>query len=126
MTIKAHAVVLQLSEAGYITDFKHYAENGETLLGIVDLAMIERLKADPRFAHGVFYGLHRDVGEDLIDFRSHTGVLGQGSLQLVIDKKTGQCYCDVDRHSPYSDAVGIVGHLFGEVLPGLFKRKPKA
>lgn len=120
---KPHAVVLQLSAAGYIADFLSYSENGETLLGTVKLDVIEKLKQDARFACGVFYGLHRDVGHDLIDFRSFTGTLGKGSLQLVIDKKTGACYADIDGHNPYQDLVGTLGHLFGAVIPGFFKRK---
>ena len=86
--------------------------------------LLARLHADPRFACGEFHRLHaKDVGHPRIEFRSHTGTLGKGSLQWVINRETGQCYCDVDRFSPYSDVVGIVGHLFGEVIFGGFKRR---
>jgi hypothetical protein len=119
---RPHEVVLQLSDAGYITDFVSYSESeGETLMGIARLEIIDKLKADPRFANGVFYGLHRSIGNDLIDFRSHTGELGIGSLQIVIDKKTGAAYADIDHFSPYADVVGFVGHS-GEVVKHFWKR----
>ena len=122
MRRRPHEVVLQLNEAGYLRDFVSYSESeGDTLMGIVRLDVIDRLKADSRFANGVFYGLHRSIGNDLIDFRSHTGELGVGSLQLVIDKKTGAAYADVDQWSPYADVVGFVGHS-GEVVKHFFRR----
>lgn len=105
-----------------MTGFISYSENGKTLLGTVRVPeTIERLKTDRRFACGIFYGLHRDVGEDLIDFRSFNGELGRGSLQLVIDKRTGACYADIDAHNPYQDVVRIVGH-FGELVGHWWKR----
>lgn len=122
MARRPREVVLQLTEAGYLKDFISYSESqGETLMGLVRLDVIDKLKADPRFANGVFYGLHRSIGNDLIDFRSHTGELGIGSLQLVIDKKTGACYADLDHWSPYGDMVGFVGHT-GEVVGHFFRR----
>ena len=122
MPRRPQEVVHQLSAAGYLKDFVSYSQSqGETLMGIVRLDVIDKLKADPRFANGVFYGLHRSIGNDLIDFRSHTGELGTGSLQLVIDKKTGACYADIDHFSPYADVVGFVGHS-GEVVRHFFRR----
>jgi hypothetical protein len=109
-------VLAQIERAGYLPDFYEYQENGMTLLGVVDVSLIDRLKEDRRFAYGIFYGLHRDVGTDLIDFRSYSGELGPGSLQLVIDKVTGTCYADIDAFNPYQDVVNVIGHLFGEVV----------
>jgi len=85
--------------------------------GMADL--LSQLRNDDRFAEGVFYGLHRDVGHALVDFRSFRGVLGEGSLQLVIDKETGRFYADVDRWNPYADVVNFIGHT-GEVIAGFF------
>lgn len=79
------------------------------------------LAIDSRFARGVLHGLHADVGPNREDYRSHTGSLGRGSLQIVVDRMTGAAYADVDRWSPYSDVVGMVGHA-GEVIGGWFKR----
>jgi hypothetical protein len=119
-------VVRQLARAGYLSDLLEFRAVGETLLGRVDISpeneFIERLKADPRFANGVFYGLHRDVGADLIDFRSYSGELGKGSLQLVVDRVTGVCYADIDGFNPYQDVVNTLGHLFGEMLPNRLRK----
>jgi hypothetical protein len=81
-----------------------------------------RLAQDPRFASGVLYAMHTDVGEHLEDYRSFTGALGKGSLQIVVDRQTGRAYADVDRFSPYGDVVGFLGHAFGEVIPNWFKK----
>jgi hypothetical protein len=122
VTEQDNPVLYQLTQSGYLPDFYEYQQNGQTLLGTVDLSIVERLLCDTRFANGVFYGLHRDVGHDLIDFRSYRGTLGKGSLQLVIDQVTGLCYADIDIWNPYADLVGVVGHLFGEVIPHRVKR----
>jgi hypothetical protein len=74
------------------------------------------------FAHGILYGFHTDVGRNLTDFRSYTGTFGNGSLQIVMDWNTGYFYSDVDRFNPYQDVINAFGHLFGEVLPHLFRR----
>ena len=58
-----------------------------------------------------------DVGAKLTDFRSYRGVLGKGSLQIVLDKETGRFYADCDKFNIYEDLVNIFGHSFGEVVP---------
>lgn len=129
-------VLRQLRASGYFPAcFNRYSlsADGQTLVGNVQVALVDLLKQDPAFANGNFYGFHRDVGADLIDFRSHTDALGKGSLQATISQVTGDCYFDVDRFSPYSDLVGVFGHMFGEVIPHgikagwlkLFRRKNK-
>jgi hypothetical protein len=80
------------------------------------------LKNDPNFANGWLYGFHRDVGDNLADFRSFTGTFGDGSLQIVMDRYTGNFWIDVDRFNPYQDVVNFFGHAFVEVLPNLFKK----
>jgi hypothetical protein len=113
-------VLRQLQRSGYFPAcFNRYSlsADGKTLIGNVDITLIGLLKDDAHFANGNFYGYHRDLGADLIDFRSHTGSLGDGSLQGVIEQTTGDCYWDVDQFSPYADLVGVFGHLFGEVMP---------
>jgi hypothetical protein len=86
------------------------------------LSAIRALRADGRFAEGMLYGLHTDVGEDLTDFRSYRGTFGRGSLQIVIDKRTGAFYADIDQWNPYADVVNWVGHAFGEVVPHWFRK----
>jgi hypothetical protein len=39
-----------------------------------------------------------------------------------MDRYTGHFYADVDRFNPYQDVVNAFGHVFGEVLPHLFRR----
>jgi hypothetical protein len=122
MKRREHEVVLQLSDAGYLDYFLSYSESeGETLMGVIKLEAIEKLRKDARFANGIFYGLHRNVGNDLIDFRGYNGTFGVGSLQLVCDKKTGATYADIDAHNPYEDVVRLVGHT-GELVRHLWRR----
>lgn len=73
------------------------------------------------FAEGVLFGLHLDVGDELTDFRSFRGKFGKGSMQIVLDKRTGRFYADVDLWNPYADLVNFVGHT-GEVLANWFRR----
>lgn len=113
--------IRQLRAAGYFDMLTKIETLKAGLYGVMDLAVVPRLLADARFAHGIFYGLHTNVGQDLYDFRSHTGTFGKGSLQIVLDKKTGRAWCDVDGWSPYSDVVGVIGHLFRDVLPGWWR-----
>jgi hypothetical protein len=112
----------QLEQAGYRPYLTACSANGTTLFGTLDVNAIERLTTDPRFANGVFYGYHRDVGGDLTDFRSYRGAFGRGSLQLVVDRQTGQFYADIDKFNVYQDVVGFIGHAFGEVVPHWFKK----
>lgn len=127
MKPREHEVFWRLAEAGYANLLESYAVNGETMLGKATPAFLDKLRADERFACGIFYGLHRDVGEHLEDYRSHYNALGDGSVQIVIDTRTLAVYADVDQFSPYTDVVNIIGHLFGEVVPHalgrLFRRK---
>lgn len=113
----------QLEASGYLKMFSKYDEVGNTIRGQVPAhqSFVKILKQDPKFANGIFYQLHRDVGDKLIDFRSYNGSFGKGSLQIVIDQATGYCYADVDKYSPYHDLVSIMGHAFGEVIPGFFR-----
>ena len=78
------------------------------------------LRSDDRFKEGIGHLLHADVGKHRVDFRSHRGEFGKGSLQIVIDRKTGALYADVDAHSPYDDVVGFVAHN-AEVLKNKIK-----
>lgn len=117
-------VLRQLRRSGYFpAGFNRYtlSADGTTLVGNVQVALVDLLKLDTHFAHGNFYGLHRDVGAALIDFRSYNGALGKGSLQLVISRATGDCYADVDDHNPYQDVVRFVGHT-GELVHHLVRR----
>lgn len=74
------------------------------------------------YASGILYGFHTDVGRNLWDYRSFTGTFGSGSLQVVMDRTTGQFHIDVDQFNPYQDVVNFVGHAFVEVLPNLFRK----
>ena len=98
--------------------------------GHIRLTALNRLRRDTRFQEGIWHFLHADVGKPRTEFRSHRGELGpQSSLQLVVNLRTGDFYADLDKYSPYTDLVSIVGHLFGEVIgpkvARLFTRKPK-
>jgi hypothetical protein len=122
MTTAVAEILRQLDQAGYVDDLLQFEVLDQSISGTIALAAIARLRNDTRFAKGALHGLHEDVGEHRLDFRSYNGALGKGSLQLVIDKETGRFYCDLDDHNPYQDVVRFLGHAFGEVIPNWVKR----
>jgi hypothetical protein len=107
----------QLDRAGYRRYLTVTEQTDRHVKGTMDLAVLEQLQRDGRFAQGCLHYLHQDVGKDRTDFRSFRGAFGKGSLQLVIDRKTGNAYADIDGWNPYEDVVGQVGHSFVDVLP---------
>ena len=86
----------------------------------VDVA-IAYLRDDWRFKEGVFHLLHDDIGGDRVDFRSHTGELGWGSMQISISQETGRGMADVDARGFYTDVWGQIGHA-GEVIAGWWRK----
>jgi hypothetical protein len=108
----------QLREAGIFEMIKEpiVDADGNKVTGIVDMRVVAKLRADPeRFAEGILHGLHVDVGPNRYDFRAFNGLLGKGSLQIVISGVTGRFYADIDLFNPYQDLVHFVGHS-GEVI----------
>lgn len=113
----------QLSDSGLLSYATNWVWNGHGYEGNFEPWVYDWLMSDTDdFAHGILYGFHTDVGRNLTDFRSYTGTFGPGSLQIVMDRNTGHFYADVDRFNPYQDVINAFGHLFGEVLPHLFRR----
>lgn len=112
------AVQQQLEASGYFPEmFTAKLIEERAVSGRVRLLMVDQLRKDARFAKGGLHRLHPEVGKNRIDFRAWSGTFGKGSLQIVIDKKTGRCHCDIDLFNPYQDVVNIVGHAY-EVLKG--------
>jgi hypothetical protein len=117
----------------YVVRLESHGGDDTHLHGWCDLAVLDVLRQDPRFAEGPWHLLHADVGDPKTEFRAHPGEIGHGSLQIVINTHSGYFYADIDRFSPYTDVVNIGGHAFGEVVPNwiktigrLFRKKPKA
>lgn len=108
------AVITQLKKAGYLPHDVQVMNHG--IVGTLTPEMLQALVDDARFANGVFYGLHKDVGAHLRDYRSYSGQFGKGVLQIVVDHTTYHCYADVDRFNPYQDVAGILAHNIGEVF----------
>jgi hypothetical protein len=73
------------------------------------------------FRKGGLHGRHKDIGPDRVDYRSNRGSLGAGSLQVVISKRTGMAFIDMDRFNPYEDVVSHIGHLI-EVIHNAWTR----
>ena len=116
----------QLEKAGLLPFVRTLdGSDGVSINGTMTIFAVNKLRADPRFREGVLGELHPEVGRPRADFRTDPGTLGKGSLQVVINERTGRFHADLDRWSPYRDLVNFFGHAFGEVLPGLFRRKPK-
>lgn len=118
-------VVCQLEAAGVLAHVQMIEQVDGGVRGIVGLLAVVWLREDARFSEGILFGYHRDVGDNLTDFRSDRGACGRGSLQLVIDLTTGHFWADVDVFNPYQDLVNWIGHAFGEVIPGWFRRRSK-
>lgn len=89
--------------------------------GKMDLAVWAELRGNPEFRSGPWHLLHK-VGPDQTEYRSHRGVYGEGSLQVVYSPVTGAFEADVDVFNPYEDVVGAFGHLLGEVVPNTVKK----
>lgn len=118
-------ILAQLERAGlvpFIVDVDPSNGESSSISGRLRCDVVPVLDTDPRFASGVLYQLHKDVGGHLTEFRSHTGALGWGSLQIVIDKRTGRFHADLDEFNPYQDLVNFGGHSFKEVIPYLFRK----
>lgn len=121
MSASTTEVLNQIERSGYGRYLIVTGGTSGSITGLFDLDALPTLAGDGNFAHGILYGLHTNVGHDLMDFRSYRGAFGKGSLQLVIDQKTGECYADVDVFNIYEDLIGVVGHSVIEVVPHLFR-----
>lgn len=112
----------QLEAAGYLDFLSSVDCSVESCVRAkADLDIVPALRADRRFKEGIGHLLHADVGDDRTDFRGHRGEFGKGSLQIVVDKRTGVFYCDVDGWSPYEDVIGLFAHA-GEVIRNRWRR----
>lgn len=120
---RAERACEQLKASGYLGYVTAWRVEGDGCRGTMQLEALPKLQRDTnRFASGILYGLHEDVGNHLHDFRSYRGQFGEGSLQIVIDDQTGAFWADVDEFSAYQDVVNAVGHSFGEVIPHWIQR----
>jgi hypothetical protein len=119
MKRNASDVLDQLAKAGVLSYIKpgSVEVNAHSISGEIESDVLDLLRDHCQFQEGIFHGLHRDVGSHRTEFRSHRGAFGAGSVQIVIGRTSGKFYADIDGFSPYEDVVGIVGHLFGEVVP---------
>lgn len=118
-------VVRQLGECGLLTHASELTESDHHVRFVLTPLGREALALDHRFANGALHGLHQDVGQHRQDYRAYRGSFGPGSLQIVLDTKTGAAYADIDRHNPYADVFGFLGHTFLDVLPNWLRRRFK-
>lgn len=113
----------QLARAGLLPLVRTFnGSDGISVSGTISLFALRKLEADPRFKSGPLHLMHGEVGAHRTEFRADPGELGDGSLQIVIDKKTGHFHADVDKFSPYVDLFGFGGHALIEVLPYIVKK----
>lgn len=119
---RMNEVLRQLEVAGYRNHLSWEQCDDDSLEAWAIGALIPDLRKDTRFQEGLLFGLHRNIGKHLTDFRGFRGAFGKGSLQIVVDKKTGRCYADVDGWSPYADLIGAVMHM-GEVVKHLWRKR---
>lgn len=121
-TVSGLDVWLQLESAGVKRYLKNWNMETKSVRGNAHLDVVKYLRAHQSFKEGVFHGLHPDVGDHRCDFRGHRNEFGVGSLQIVMDRKTGSLYADIDHFSPYEDVVSFIGHS-GEVIGNFFRRR---
>lgn len=119
-------VLDQLSAAGLLPHILPASNYPRQFKGVGLLPeMIDCLRRHPSMLEGEWHWLHPSVGFPRTEFRSITGSLGPGSLQVVINTETGAFEADVDLHNT-QDVVNIVAHLGGEVLGSKLKRAGSA
>lgn len=114
----------QLAAAGVLPFLGEYHVDGKNVDGaVVDLdGLLAHLRKHPEFKEGIFAGKHRKkLGPKRCDFRSHTGSLGYGSLQVAVGCERRRVHADIDHHGSYTDVVGQLGHLY-EVVRNRFNR----
>lgn len=121
LTLTDTEVGRQLIAAGVLSHLYELELFPTSVRGWSYPALLFALRADPRVVEGMLHGLHPEVGEVRTDFRSYRGTFGKGSLQIVVDCRTGRFYADVDQWNPYADVVNWVGHA-GEVIAGWWRR----
>lgn len=127
--MKGSEVLDRIEEAGYFGEIIACVVHDAHVSGRCTTALIHKLRRDERFQECPFNHLHPKVGKPRTGFRAHRDELGSGSLQIVINKRTGDFEADIDRFPSGSDLAGQVSHLAVEViwprLKGLFKRTRK-
>jgi hypothetical protein len=88
-----------------------------------------QLEASEQWAHSTWSGeFHREEvgagpGDTVHDYRSYKTASMRRSVQLTFGPGIGGfvwIYSDTDRWNPLQDGVGVFGHFFGEVVPGVF------
>jgi hypothetical protein len=116
-------VLEQLKAVGCFQFIHDYIVGPISVAGTCELRMVAHvLRKDARFIEGFLHWLHVDVGPNRTDFRSVKGSVGVGSLQVVVDLKSGRFYSDVDGWNPYQDLVNWIGHTVSDVF-GVGKKR---
>lgn len=110
----------QLESAGLLNYLSWIEGDDDSIEAWAVAALIPDLRKDKRFVEGWGFWFHRNIGKHLTDFRGLRKAFGRGSLQIIVDKKTGRFYADVDRFSP-TDLIGMIGHSW-EVLSNRFPK----
>lgn len=79
------------------------------------------------FGRGHMKAVGATKSKDAFDFRSNRGVVGRGSLEVMINSTNSRGYADVDRFNFYGGLAPATAHIFGELavnkLRRLFGRK---
>lgn len=110
----------QLEKAGLLNYLAWIEADEDSIEAWAAAALIPDLRKHPSFVETPWWWLHRTLGKHLTDFRGLRGAFGNGSLQIVVDKKTGRCYADVDGFAPV-DVYGSVMHM-AEVIRNRVRR----
>lgn len=115
------AALAQLETAGYLTPLTLWTPDGEGVRFAMPQEQRAKLLLDgeleEHFKRGQASAFHKRPGFEPVAFRSHTGIFGPGSLEIEVDLWTGETYADVDKFGAWTDAVGGVGHVLGELVP---------
>lgn len=60
--------------------------------------------------------LHPEVGKVRVEFRSLEGMLGAGSLQVVVGVWSGRYEADIDIYNPLQSVESLIRHNVEEVI----------
>lgn len=114
---KRAAAIAAAKEAGILDHLTLLAPNaaGWTFRAMPGSTLPAMLTTRFGFRSGAWYLLHAGQANcsslgDCGDHRSIGGLYGPGSLQVVLNHRTGEGFIDYDQHSPYDGWQAFLNH----------------
>jgi RHS repeat-associated protein len=99
-----------------------FAKDQESREAVMAILQNPKLFDSGPFGRGHMKDVGATKSEDALDFRSNKGVPGPGSLEVMINKRNSRGYADRDRFNLYGGLAPGSAHVFGELVPNMFRR----